>query len=88
MSSVFRSRVPPSGNTDENSARPSHDLPVARQLSRQLRKSLFHVAHAIQERIVAFSFGSAKSAERLKSQADLRVKEIDRMTQLLLDRGN
>ena len=56
------------------------------QLGGQFRERLFNFADPFEKGIVAFSLRRTKRAERLKNGADLDVKKIDRVMQLLLNR--
>ena len=58
------------------------------QLGGQIRERLLNFADPVEKRIVAFSLRRTKCAERLKNGADLGIKKIDRVMQLLLNRSD
>jgi hypothetical protein len=62
------------------------DSLALRDLSHTLRERLFQFLGVLLKRIIASALGCAEGFQRLENDADLAVKKIDRMLEMLIDR--
>ena len=61
------------------------DSLAVRDLPHKVRERLFQFLGVLQKRIIAFALGCAEGFQRLENNADLAVKKIDRMLEMLID---